>query len=96
MASGVGHRFGTALFGVAAVPGGRGTASAFVTSGIVTIAKTSALAIAIGDVLYWDATNSVVNKTTSGQRAVGIAVEAAANPSSTVNMRIGVNTLAGT
>jgi predicted RecA/RadA family phage recombinase len=45
---------------------------------------------------YWDATNSVVNKTTSGQRAVGIAVEAAANPSSTVKMRIGVNSLAGT
>ena len=96
VASGVGHLFGTALFGVAPVPGVSGTASAFVTSGIVTIAKTSALAIAIGDVLYWDATNSVVNKTTSGQRAVGIAVEAAANPSSTVNMRIGVNTLAGT
>ena len=96
VASGVGHLFGTALFGVAAVPGVSGTASAFVTSGIVTIAKTSVLAIAIGDVLYWDATNSVVNKTTSGQRAVGIAVEAADNPSSTVKMRIGVNTLAGT
>jgi len=81
---------------VAAVPGVNGTASAFVTRGVVTIAKTSALAIAVGDVLYWDATNSVVNKTTSGQRAVGIAVEAAANPSSTVKMRIGVNSLAGT
>ncbi len=96
VAAGVGHLFGTALFGVAAVDGVSGTASSFITKGIVTIAKTSALAIAIGDVLYWDATNSVVNKTTSGQRGVGIATEAAANPSSTVKMSIGINTVVGT
>lgn len=96
VASGVGKLFGTALFGVAMVDAVSGTASSFLTKGVVTIGKTSALAIAIGDVLYWDATNSVVNKTTSGQRAVGVAVEAAANPSSTVKMRLGVGTLAGT
>lgn len=96
VATGVGFLFGTALFGVAAVDAVSGTASAFVTSGVVTIGKTSALAIAVGDVLYWDSTNKVVNKTTSGQRAVGIAVEEAANPSSTVKMRLGVNSLAGT
>lgn len=96
VATGTGFLFGTALFGVAAVDAVSGTASAFVTKGVVTIAKTSALAISVGDVLYWDATNKVVNKTTTSQRAVGIAVEAAANPSSTVKMRIGVNSLAGT
>ena len=96
VAAGVGHLFGTALFGVAAVDGVSGTASAFRTTGIVTIGKTSALAISIGDVLYWDATNSVVNKTTSGQRGVGIAVEGASNPSSTVKMRIGINSVVGT
>lgn len=96
VASGVGYLFGTALFGVAAEDVESGVAGPFVTSGIVTIGKTSALAIAIGDVLYWDATNKVVNKTTSGQRAVGIAVSAASNPSSTVEMRIGVNSLVGT
>ena len=66
------------------------------SSGVVEIAKTSALAISVGDVLYWDATNSVVNKTTSSQRAVGVAVEGASNPSATVKMQLGVNTLAGT
>ena len=86
VAAGVGHLFGTALFGVAAVDGVSGTASAFRTTGIVSI----------GDVLYWDATNSVVNKTTSGQRGVGIAVEGASNPSSTVKMRIGINSVVGT
>jgi predicted RecA/RadA family phage recombinase len=96
VASGVGHLFGTALFGVAAVDGVSGTASAFQTKGVVTIAKTSALAISVGDVLYWDATNSVVNKTSTSQRAVGVAVEAAANPSSTVKMQLGIRTQAGT
>lgn len=54
--------------------------------GVVTIAKTSALAISIGDRLFWDAANSVVNKTTTAQQQVGIAVSAAVNPSSTVQM----------
>lgn len=90
VAAGTGKMFGTALFGVAKVDAVSGTASAFQCSGVVEIAKTSALAISVGDVLYWDATNSVVNKTSASQRVVGVAVEAAANPSSTVKMRIGV------
>src|SRR5262245_54345882 len=48
------------------------------------IAKTSALAITAGDALYWDDTNKVVNKTSSGQKEVGWAIRDAANPSSTV------------
>jgi predicted RecA/RadA family phage recombinase len=39
--------------------------------------------------LFWDATNSVVNKTSTAQQQIGIAVAAAANPSSTVTMKIG-------
>lgn len=96
VASGTGRLFGAALFGVACVDAVSGTASAFQVKGVVTIAKTSALAIAVGDVLYWDAANAVVNKTTSGQRAVGVAIEVANNPSATVKMLIGVPTLAGT
>ena len=86
VATGTGFLFGAALFGVAAVDAVSGTASAFVVRGVVTIAKTSALAIAVGDRLFWDSTNKVVNKTTTAQQQVGIAVEAAANPSSTVKM----------
>lgn len=86
VASGTGRLFGAALFGVAAVDAVSGTASSFIVRGVVTIAKTSALAISVGDRLFWDATNSVVNKTSTAQQQVGIAVEAAANPSSTVKM----------
>lgn len=88
VASGTGHLFGVALFGVAAVDAVSGTASSFVTEGVIDIAKTSALAIAVGDRLFWDATNSVVNKTATAQECVGVAVAVAANPSTTVKMKI--------
>lgn len=96
VAAGAGYLFGTALFGVATSNVISGAAGEFITQGVVEIAKTSALAISVGDVLYWNAASSVVNKTTTGQRAVGVAVAAAANPSDTVLMKIGVPTLAGT
>jgi predicted RecA/RadA family phage recombinase len=86
VATGTGCLFGAALFGVAAVDAVSGTASSFVVRGVVTIAKTSALAISVGDRLFWDATNKVVNKTSTAQQQVGIAVAAADNPSSTVKM----------
>lgn len=86
VAEGQGYLFGAALFGVAATPVTSGTVGPFVVEGVVTIAKTSALAIAVGDRLFWDATNKCVNKTLTAQQQVGIAVEVAANPSATVKM----------
>lgn len=85
VAAGVGHLFGS-MFGVAAVDAVSGTASSFVTGGVVDIAKTSALEISVGDALYWDASSKVVNKTSAAQAFVGIAIAAAANPSATVKM----------
>ncbi len=64
-------------------------AGAFVVENVVEIAKTSALAIAVGDRVFWDAAAKVVNKTTTGQQCVGVAVEAAANPSATVKIKLG-------
>lgn len=87
--SGVGYLFGVSLFGVATNDVASGEEGEFRTNGVVTIGKTSALAIAIGDRVFWDATNSVVNKTASGQPCVGIAVAAAANPSATVRIKLG-------
>lgn len=76
------------IFGVAAGDITSGSAGEFVTEGVVTLAKTSALAISVGDLLYWDDTNKVVNKTSSAQKLVGVATSAAANPSATVNVRL--------
>ena len=89
VAPGVGFLFGSGLFGVASVTAANGVVSSFLTEGVVEIAKTSALAIAVGDRLFWDATNKVVNKTVIGQQCVGVAVAAAANPSATVKMKLG-------
>lgn len=46
--------------------------------GVVQIAKAGTLAVAIGDALYWDDTNKVVNKTDS-TKEVGIALSSTSN-----------------
>ena len=92
VASGVGYLFGTSLFGVATADVAISTPGEFVVEGVVEIAKTSALAISVGDRLFWDSTNKVVNKTTTAQQCVGIAVADAANPSATVLMKLGPRT----
>ena len=92
VASGVGYLFGTSLFGVACADVASGASGSFLTEGVVEIAKTSALAITAGDRLFWDAANKCVNKTLTSQQCVGIAVADAANPSSTVTMKLGAYT----
>jgi len=89
VASGIGYLFGAGLFGVATQDVAISTHGEFVVEGVVEIGKTSALAISVGDRLFWDSTNKVVNKTTTAQQVVGVAVSAASNPSSTVLMKIG-------
>lgn len=87
--SGVGYLAGAALFGVATNDVAANTPGEFKTTGVVEIAKTSALAIAVGDRLFWDAANKCVNKTSAAQQCVGVAVAAAGNPSATVSMKLG-------
>ena len=89
VASGIGYLFGAGLFGVATQDVAISTPGEFVVEGVVEIGKTSALAISVGDRLFWDSTNKVVNKTTPAQQVVGVAVSAASNPSPTVLMKIG-------
>ena len=92
VANGVGYLHGVSLFGVALVDVAANTPGAFRTEGVMTLAKTSALAIAVGDRVFWDATNKVVNKTTAAQQCIGVAVSAAANPSATVSVKLGAVT----
>ena len=76
------------LVGVAAGDAATGGDLDIVTVGVFALPKTSALAIAVGDRVYWDSTNSIANKTASGNTLLGVAVAAAANPSATVNVRL--------
>lgn len=96
VASGVGYLFGAGLFGIAQGDVKSGKPGEFATEGVWTIGKTSALAISVGDLLYWDAVNKVVNKTTASQKCVGVAVSGADNPSDTVRIKLGVFAVAGT
>jgi predicted RecA/RadA family phage recombinase len=84
--SGTGYLFGAALFGVAAVDAKNGIASAFVCEGVVKIAKTAALAINVGDRVFWDPVNKVVNKTVAAQQQVGICVVNALAADATVTI----------
>jgi predicted RecA/RadA family phage recombinase len=93
--SGEGVLIGT-LFGIAQYDAVEGAEVEILTEGVVEIPKTSALQIDVGDRLFWDATNKVVNKTATAQVCVGVAVSAAANPSGTVRIKLGANTPAGT
>lgn len=93
--SGQGVLTGT-LFGIATSDAAEAAEVEILTEGVVEIGKTSALQIDVGDRVFWDATNKVVNKTATAQVCVGVAVSAAANPSSTVRILLGAVTPAGT
>lgn len=84
--SGSGVLVGTHLFGVARRTAAQGETVALQLTGRVTLPKTSALAIAVGDLVYWVAGSGAVNRTATGNKLVGIAVSAAANPSPTVQV----------
>ena len=96
VAAGTGYLFGAALFGVALTNVASGTPGPFATAGVFELGKTSAIAIAVGDRLYWDATNKVVNKTTASQECIGVAVSGAVNPSASVLVKLGVSVIEGT
>jgi predicted RecA/RadA family phage recombinase len=77
-----------AIFGVANFTAAEGKEVEIDLIGVFSLAKVSALAIAIGDKLYYDAATGLVNKTSSGNSLVGVAASAAANPSATVAVRL--------
>ena len=78
------------LVGIAAGDAATGADLDLVTEGVFTLPKVSALAIAIGDLIYYDGATKLVNKTAAGNTRIGLAVTAAANPSGTVQVRLGL------
>lgn len=76
------------IFGIAAETVLSGADVDLVTEGVFEMPKVSALAIAIGEKVYFDAATKLVNKTAAGNTYIGVAITAAANPSATVNVRL--------
>ena len=87
VASGAGVLIGSS-FGVAQGDAASGALVDITMEGVWTMAKVSALAIAVGDIVYFDNTTGLVSKTASGNTKIGVAVTAAANPSGTVHVRL--------
>lgn len=77
-----------AIVGVAQIDAASGDPVDVDTVGVWALPKVAALAIGLGDVVYWDAEAALVNKTASGNTKLGVAVEAAANPSPLVKVRL--------
>lgn len=77
-----------AIAGVANGAAGIGQLVDVEVEGVFVLPKVAALAIAIGDVVYWDATNKLVTKTASGNAKLGVATTVAPNPSAVVSVRL--------
>lgn len=84
------------LFGVATIAGTVGQSIPCVVEGIVEVNKDTNLVINQGDRLFWVPGSSWVNKTTTAQTCVGVAVEGALLAATKVKMKIGAYTPAGT
>lgn len=95
VANSAGYLFGDALFGVALVNVAANTPGAFLTTGVVVLPKASSLSIAVGDRVFWVPGTATVNKTAAAQVCIGVAVEAAVNPSPTVKVKLGRYAAAG-
>lgn len=89
--SGVGYLFGLALFGVATTDVQANSPGEFKTDGVIDLAKTAGVSVSVGDRLFWDATNKVVNKTSAAQQCIGVATEAAAGGVAFVSVKLGAS-----
>lgn len=96
VASGVGFLFGAALFGVATTDVPANTPGQFKTDGVFDLGKTAGVAVGVGDRLFWDAANKVVNKTSAGQECIGVAVEVAAAGDAVAAVKLGASLPAAT
>ncbi|GGE18756.1 hypothetical protein GCM10011360_04400 [Primorskyibacter flagellatus] len=88
--AGDGVLIGTHLFGVAFGDAGIGDTLVLATTGVFTLPKVSTDVFVVGAPVYFDAAAGVVttDDDTSANPQVGIAVTAAGNPSSSVNVRL--------
>ena len=76
------------IFGVASGDALTGADVDVVTVGVFELPKVSTDVFAVGAAVYWDNTAKLMTSTTTSNTKIGVAVKAAANPSSSVNVRL--------
>ncbi len=84
------------IFGVALHDAVAGAALELGIEGVFTLPGDTNLVIAQGDRVFWDATNGWVDKTATAQVAAGRATTAKAQAGTTVEVKLGGSTPAGT
>jgi predicted RecA/RadA family phage recombinase len=87
VASGAGCLLGSA-FGIAAYAANSGQPVTLWTTGVFSVAKVSAQAWTQGVLIYWDDAAKNFTSTAATNKIVGYAFAAAANPSSTGQVRL--------
>ena len=77
------------LFGVALVTAVSGANAVIHTGGVWTLAKANAVStsFAVGENVYWDATNAICSPVTSFPR-IGVAMAAVANTDTSIRVRL--------
>jgi predicted RecA/RadA family phage recombinase len=76
------------IFGIAAETVAIGERVDLTLDGVFDLPKVAALAIAVGDSLYWDSAAKLVTKTAAANKKIGLAFSNAVNPSARVNVRL--------
>ncbi|RWB26904.1 MAG: DUF2190 family protein [Mesorhizobium sp.] len=87
LSAGDGFRVGS-LFGVCITDAAEGEDVVIATEGVWILPKVSAQAWALGDKIYWADATSNCTTTAGSNKLIGVAVAAAANPSSTGTVRL--------
>jgi len=77
-----------AIFGVATVDVTSGSSGEFQIEGVFDLAKTSAQAWTLGQLIYWDNTNKRCDSSSAVGPEIGVCTEVAANPTSTGKVRL--------
>lgn len=80
---------GTTKIGVAQTAIANGAVGAVAVSGVFEIAASTAVAMAVGDVVYWDVADGNLNKTATDNIQAGVVVEAKLQAGTTAKVLIG-------
>jgi len=76
------------IFGVAQNDAANGASVVIDTEGVYSLPVASAVAVGIGDALYWDVADAEFNKTAASNWFLGVAVTAAGNGVTSAQVRL--------
>jgi predicted RecA/RadA family phage recombinase len=77
-----------ALFGIAANSVAEGAETALATTGVFDLTKVAAQAWTLGAAVYWDNTARKCTTVATDNTRIGVAVQAASNPSAAGHVRL--------